>query len=376
LSQNDKEGLERKRHTKVRNKPKYFERREEPAGTPPGTLLPPKIPRKEKVRITVIDFTRDDHTEFEAGSVEDCAKYKDTESVTWINIDGVDDVDILMKVGEYFGVHHLALEDIQDVGQRPKLEEYDDFYLIVLKLMEYDQVMHSEQISMLLGKKYVITVQERVGDCFDPIRERLRKNKGRIRSMGPDYLAYAIMDVITDELYPILERFGDRLEKMENAIVKDPDPKMLQVILQAKRDMLLLRRSIWPHRGILTKLMGEAVIIVQSDTKRYLRDCYDHTVQVIDMAETYRDLSSGLQDLYMSSISNRMNEVMKVLTIIATIFIPLSFIVGLYGMNFNPASGPFNMPELNWPYGYLFSWAIMIGMVTVMLIYFKRKKWL
>jgi len=372
-----KEGARKARSVlKRRRRPKYFERRGEPAGTPPGTLIPPKVPRAEKVRITVIDYTPDNYTEFEAASVEDCAKYKDTESVTWINIDGVEDIDILIKVGEYFGVHPLALEDIQDVEQRPKLEEYENSYLIVVKLMEFDDVMHSEQISILLGRKYVITVQEREGDCFEPIRDRLRKKSGRIRDRGPDYLAYAILDVLTDEIYPILERFGDMLEHMEMEIVRNPEPKVMQALLQAKRDMLLLRRSIWPNKAILTKLRSEGAMLVHQDTKRYLRDCSDHTAQVIDMAETYRDMSSGLQDLYMSSISNRMNEVMKVLTIIATIFIPLSFIVGLYGMNFNPNAGDWNMPEINWEFGYLFAWGIMITMVVLLLFYFKRKRWL
>jgi magnesium transporter len=219
-------------------------------------------------------------------------------------------------------------------------------------------------------------VQEREGDCFDPIRDRLRNKSGRVRDLGPDYLAYAILDVLTDAVYPILERFGERLEQMEMAIVRNPEPKVMQALLQAKRDMLLLRRSIWPNKAILAKLRSEAAVLVQQDTKRYLRDCSDHTAQVIDMAETYSDMSSGLQDLYMSSISNRMNEVMKVLTIIATIFIPLSFVVGLYGMNFNPNAGDLNMPELNWEFGYLFAWGIMITMVVLLLVYFKRKRWL
>ena len=356
--------------TRKNKKSKYFEAREEPDSIPPGTLLEPKEPLAEKVRITVFDYTPESFTEFECQTIEECAKYQETESVTWINIDGVGDVDILEKLGKIFNIHPLALEDIQDVEQRSKLEKYDDYLLILVKLLDFDKLMMDEQVSILLGKKYVISIQEKRGDCFDGLRDRIRTKKGHVRTLGADYLAYAMLDVITDELFPIMEDFGERLERIEANIVKNPQPKQLQWILQTKRDLLLLRRSVWPHMEIVSKLKDEEYQNIQPSTKRYLRDCHDHTFQIIDMAETYRDVNSGLQDLYMSSISNRMNEVMKVLTIIATIFIPLSFVTGLYGMNFT------NMPEIDWQWGYPFAWAVMIGMVIVMFIYFKRKNWI
>ncbi len=350
---------------------KPFELRQEEVGSPPGTLLPSRFPRKEKAKITIIDYSQDEYNESTTYDVEDCAKYKDSKSVTWINIDSVDDVNTLSKLGEYFNVHPLALEDIQDTDQRPKLEEYDDLYLIVTKLLRFRDIIVSEQVSMLLGKKYVITIQMTEEDCFDPIRDRLRSGTGRIRSMGPDYLAYSLMDVLTDEYYPILQIYGDELERLEDTVFKDPRPHMLQKIQRGKRDLLLIRRSILPNREILGKLMrdDETGLIAES-TKRYLRDCQDNTIQISDIIETYRDMSSSLQDLYLSSISHRMNEVMKVLTIIATIFIPLTFITGLYGMNFDA------MPELHWEWGYYASLTAMFMVSISMLIYFKRKRWL
>ena len=349
---------------------KPFEIRDEEIGSPPGTLISPKVPRREKARITVIDYTAADFHEFTTHNVEDCAKYKDTPTVTWINIDAVDDIDTLAKLGEYFGLHPLALEDIQDTDQRPKLEEYESSYLIVTKHLALGEMLFTEQISMILGGKYVITVMLRESQCLRPVRDRLKNNLGKIRSMGSDYLAYSILDLLTDEYYPILETFGEELERLEESVIRDPRPHTLQKVQGGKRDLLTIRRAIWPNRGILNKLMRESAVLIKSDTRHYIRDCYDNTIQIIDIIETYRDMSSSLQDLYLSSISQKMNEVMKVLTIIATIFIPLTFITGLYGMNFEI------MPELHWRWGYYLALSSMAFVALFMLGYFKKKRWL
>lgn len=347
-------------------------------GLPPGTIRFVGEKKVEKTKITVIDYDESHYEEKVVESVEECFKFKDTPTVTWINIDGIHDVSVVEKIGNCFNIHPLVLEDIVHTDQRPKMEDFEDYLYIVIKMLYFDDKtaeIKAEQVSLLLGHNYVISFQEYEGDVFDPIRDRLRTGKGRIRKQGADYLAYALLDIIVDYYFKLLEKVGEKVEIMESQLIEEPKTKTLQDIYSLKRETILLRKSVWPLREVISSLERSESKLIQSSTDIFLRDVYDHTIRVIDAIETYRDLLSGLLDLYMSSISNKMNQVMKVLTIIATIFIPLTFIAGIYGMNFDPEASPFNMPELGWYWGYLSVWILMIAITVVMIIYFKRKNW-
>ena len=343
------------------------------AGLPPGTPVHIGERKMDKSRITIIDYDEAQFQEIEASAIEDCFPFKDKPTVTWINIEGIHQVELLEGISNFFGLHPLVLEDILNTDQRPKLEDFDDYVFVVLKMSRYDNQsgeMEGEQISLILGPNYVVSFQEKSGDVFDPIRERIRNSKGRIRKMGADYLAYALIDTLVDNYFVVLEQVGERVEFLEEELVTNPTPETLQTIHNLKRDMIFLRKSVWPLREVIgtlergePSLIGESIVV-------YLRDVYDHTIQVIDAIETFRDMISGMLDIYLSSVSNRMNEVMKVLTIIATIFIPLTLIVGIYGMNFQ------YMPELGWRWGYPLVWLVMLAIGASMLAYFRRKKWL
>ncbi|HYG64910.1 MAG TPA: magnesium/cobalt transporter CorA [Thermoanaerobaculia bacterium] len=352
-------------------------------GTAPGTLRPLEEPGPgaEPLRVTVMDYGPQGLVEKAIDKVEDLAAFHKTPSVTWINVEGLNDLPFLEGLGKLFGFHPLALEDVLNCGQRPKVEDYGSYHFIVLKSLrlkpdgkdkdkEKDQDgLELEQISFFLAGNFVITLQQFHGDSFDAVRERIRRGKGQIRRMGPDYLAYALIDALVDEFFPVLESYGERIEALEDALVTDPTTETLHEIHQVKRDLLLLRRTAWPERDLLNSLLHEESDIIRPEVQVFLRDCYDHTIQVIDMIETYRDLAAGLLDVYLSSASNRLNEVMKVLTIISTIFIPLSFVASLYGMNFT------HMPELDEPWGYPAVLAVMFVTGVSMVVYFKRKKW-
>ncbi|HZF12204.1 MAG TPA: magnesium/cobalt transporter CorA [Thermoanaerobaculia bacterium] len=353
-----------------------FGTRYQPPGTAPGTLTPLSQPRSAQVRVTVLDYSPEHVTEKEVGRIEEVFPFRDTASVTWINVEGLADVELLASLGRHFKLHPLALEDVLNCGQRPKVEDYDDYEFAVLKsLHRGDAELEVEQISLVFGRNYVITFQERPGDSFAPVRERIRKGKGQIRRAGPDYLAYALMDALIDEFFPVLERYGERIEELEDELVDRSSPQSVHQIHALKRDLLVLRRAAWPERDLVNALLRAESPLIHPETKVFLRDCYDHMVQAMDMIETYRELAAGMLDVYLSSVSNRMNEIMKVLTIIATIFIPLSFVAGIYGMNFDPAS-PWNLPELHWRFGYLYSLGLMAAVALGMLLYFKRKGWL
>ncbi|HUT53613.1 MAG TPA: magnesium/cobalt transporter CorA [bacterium] len=354
--------------------PKSMKRRSKKRGLPPGTLVHIGDKRTEKVKITVMDYDENRFEEKVAAAVEDCQVYKDRKSTTWINIDGIHQVEVMEKLGKVFGLHPLVMEDIVNTDQRPKAEDYGDYLYIVARELSYnDQTgeIGNEQMSLILGRNFVLSFQETEGDMFDPIRDRIRNNKGKVRKSGADYLAYTLMDAIVDSYFSILEKLGERIESLEDQLVTEPTPATLRAIHNMKRDNIGLRRSVWPLREVITSLYRDESELINDTTRLFLRDVYDHTIQVIDTIETYRDLLAGMLDIYLSSQSNRMNEVMKLLTIIATIFIPLTFIAGVYGMNFK------NMPEIeSWNYGYAFTWAIMIAAAISMLIYFRRKKWL
>lgn len=343
------------------------------AGLPPGTLVHVGNGMDEKVKITIIDYDEKHFEEKIVKKVEECLPFKDKPTGTWINIDGIHNLDIIEAIGKHFSVHPLILEDIVNTGQRPKMEDLGNYIFVVLKMIYHDEKedeIKAEQVSLILGQNFVISFQEREGDAFNPIRERIRNSKGRIRKMGADYLAYALMDSVVDNYFVILETIDEKLEGMEEELVTKPTPETLLVIHSLKKDMILLRKSVWPLREVIGGLEKGESRLVQKSTQIYLRDVYDHTIQVMDIIETFRDMLSGMLDIYLSSVSNRMNEVMKVLTIIATIFIPLTFIAGIYGMNFQ------NMPELGWRWGYFAVLLVMVAIGISMLVYFRRKKWL
>jgi magnesium transporter len=342
-------------------------------GLPPGTLIQVEEKKAEKVKISIIDYDETQFQEKEVEAVEECFPFKDKPSVTWINIDGVHQVEVMEKIGAHFGIHSLILEDIMHTVQRPKMEDFEDYIFVVVKMIYHDEredEIKAEQVSVILGTNFVISFQEKEGDVFDHVRERIRKNKGRIRKMKPDYLAYSLIDTIVDHYFIVLEKLGEKIESMEEELVTNPTPSTLQTIHTLKRELIFLRKSIWPLREVISALeRGESTLIDES-TGIYLRDVYDHTIQVIDTIETFRDMVSGMLDIYLSSISNKMNEVMKVLTIIATIFIPLTFVAGIYGMNFK------YIPELEWHWGYAGALILMGLIAFVMVLYFRRKRWL
>jgi magnesium transporter len=326
----------------------------------------------EKTRIRVIDYDEAGIEEREPAATEECLPYKDTPTVTWVNIDGLHEVDLIQKIGDGFGLHPLVLEDIVNTGQRPKMEDFEDYLFLIVKMLTYDDeegVVKAEQFSLVLGPRYVISFQEKVGDVFEPIRERLRKGKGRIRKMGPDYLLYALIDAIVDNYFAVLERIAEGIESLEDRIMIDPTTDLLQTIHNLKRELIFLRKSVWPLREAISALERCESDLVQEKTAFYLRNVYDHTIQIADTIETFRDMVSGMLDVYLSSVSNRMNEVMKVLTIIATIFIPITFLAGIYGMNFK------NMPELEWAWGYPLVWCVILVVGLIMVLYFRKKKW-
>jgi magnesium transporter len=345
-------------------------------GTAPGTLdtaAPPDAPR---AAIDVIAYGPERCEMVKVHSLDQLERLRGEHPMVWVNVSGLGDIPTVERVGANFGLHPLALEDVVHLGQRPKTEEYDDHRFIVMQLIHTATGFDAEQISLFFGKGFVITFQERPEDVFEPVRERLRKGRTRIRGMGADYLTYALIDAVVDQYFPILETFGERLEDLEEELVDRPDPDTLHLIYRAKRELLVLRRAAWPQREVINALERDDSGLVAPETKVFLRDAYDHCVQTLDILESYRELAGGMVDVYLSSLSNRMNEVMKVLTIMATIFIPLTFIAGIYGMNFDPEASHWNMPELDWAYGYPMALGVMAVIGLAMVIWFRRKRWL
>lgn len=342
-------------------------------GLSPGTVVYIGKEKTAEVKITVIDYNKDEFQKREGVKAEDCFPFKDKDSITWINIDGVHNTDIIEKIGECFGLHPLVMEDIGNTTQRPKSEDFGDYIFVVIKMLYFDnqgREIKVEQVSLILGKNFVISFQEKEGDVFDPVRERIEKGKGRIREMGSDYLLYSLIDAVVDNYFSLLEKIGDKIEDLEEDIVEQTSPESLHNIHKAKKEMISLRRSVWPLREVVNSLTRDKTALISANVIIYFRDVYDHTIQVIDTVENFRDMLSGLHDTYLSSISNKMNEIMKVLTMFASIFIPLTFIAGIYGMNFR------FMPELSWRWGYFSVWGIILLIGGTMLFYFKRKKWL
>jgi len=352
---------------------RLIKKRSHKAGLPPGTLVHVGERKTEKVRIRIIDYDEAQFEEKEANTIEESFPFKDKPTVTWINIDGLHEVEIIEKLGNHFGLHPLLLEDILNTDQRPKMEDYGDYLFVVLKVLfpgENKDQIEAEQVSLILGSNFVISLQEGEGNVFNLVRDRIRKNKGRIRKTGSDYLAYALLDAIVDNYFLVLENVGEKIEDTEQQLATNPSPETLQYIRELKNEMIFLRKSIWPLRELINGLERCESTLIHESTGAYLRDVYDHTIQIIDTVESYRDMISGMVDIYLSSVSNKMNEVMKVLTIFASIFIPLTFVAGVYGMNFE------FMPELTWRWGYFALLGFMVFVGVSLVVYFKRKRWL
>jgi magnesium transporter len=353
---------------------KLVPKRSRKAGLPPGSLVHIGEKKSDAVKITIIDYDEEIYQEKEILAIDECFLFRNSPSVTWINIDGLHQVDLLKKLGECYGFHPLVLEDILNTEQRPKVDDYTDYMYIVLKMIyngKNNKDIITEQVSIIAGANFVISFQEGIeGDVFSPVRERIRNGKSRIRKLGSDYLVYSLIDAIVDSYFGILENLGETIEEVEEKVITNPEVQTVHDIHFLKRELIFLRKAVWPLREVISRLERAEPPLIKGDTKIYLRDIYDHTIQVIDTIETYRDMVSGMIDIYLSGISNRMNAVMKVLTIIATIFMPLTFLAGVYGMNFK------HMPELDWAWSYPALWAVMILISISMLLFFKRKKWL
>lgn len=353
--------------------PGVMKNRSKKIGLPPGTLVHIGEKSAREIRINVIDYGPDQFVEKVITSLDECFYFADTEMISWIDVEGLHDLELIQQLGDCQGFNPLMLEDIVNTDQRPKLEDFDDYLYIVLKMLSERENgdLAVEQVSLVVGSNFVISFQEGLeGDAFGPVRERLRNGKGKIRTMGPDYLAYCLIDAVVDGYFGVLERVGERIEELEEQVMMMPDPETVRRIHHLKREMILLRKALWPLREVIGALERRESPLISEPVTIYLRDVYDHTIQAIDAVEAYRDILSGLLDIYLSSISNRMNEIMKFLTIVGTIFLPLTFIVGVYGMNFK------NMPELNWQGGYFYCLLLMLVIAVGMLFYFKRKKWL
>ncbi len=351
---------------------RFFKKRIENKGAVPGSLIFIGQQKMDKPRLTVIDYEKDSLIEFEPSDLSDCFKYKNTDSVTWINLYGIHDTEQIKLIGDHFELHSLLLEDILFTGQRPKLEEFDTHIFVVMKMLKYDdqgKKISSEQVSIIVGKKFVITFQEQLGDVFEPVRERIRKKKGRIRTQGCDYLAYAIMDTIVDNYNYAIERIGEQIEDLEEHIIENPSQEVLQEIYTYKKEISFFLKVTRPVLEIMIKFKKAETDLIHEKTKPFIKDLDDLVVHGVDTLLTYRDILSDYLNIYHTSVSNRMNEVMKVLTIFAAIFIPLTFIAGIYGTNFD------FLPELHFKYSYFIMWGVMATAAIFMLAYFKRKKW-
>jgi magnesium transporter len=353
--------------------PRFIKRGSKKAGAAPGTLIHIGEKMTEKARIHLIDFAEAHVDERELGGIAEAVPLKDLPTVTWINIDGLHDIDLMQTFGEKFGIHPLIQEDILNTGHRPKLEEFDDYLFVVLKMLLFnskDGEIQSEQVSLIIGPNFLVSFQETPGDIFDPIRERIRKGKGRIRKSGCAYLAYALIDAIVDNYFTVLEGIGEKIETLEEELISELTTETVETIHALKREMIYLRKQVWPMREVVGALSKGGSSLLDESTRIFFADVYDHNIQIIDTIESFRDILSGMLDLYLSTISNRMNEVMKVLTIIATIFIPLTFVAGIYGMNFK------YMPELEWRWGYFGVWVVMVAIAGFLVSVFRKKKWL
>jgi len=362
------------KHKRRRGKVKIRLNRRAAPGSPPGTLV--AEPGAPVPQIRVMAYGPDGLEEASIARAGDVTSWVGRRRVVWINVEGLGDADTVRTLGEIFKLHPLALEDVINTHQRPKVERYGEELFVVARELRLNDRLESEQFSLFLGPGFVLSFDEKQGDVFDPVRERIRRSSGRLRERGADFLAYALIDALIDSYFPMLESFGDRLEEIEDRLVTRPRRQDLSSLHDIKRDLLMFRRAVWPTREALAGLTREEHSVIAPDTRIFLRDCYDHCVQIIDLIETYREVCSDLADLYLSSASHRLSEVMKVLTIISTIFIPLTFLAGVYGMNFDRGSGPLSMPELGWRHGYMAFWLVSGVIALGLLAVFWRLGWL
>jgi len=342
-------------------------------GLSPGTLVYVGDKTDETVRISVIDFTNDTIEEITDVPVDDLQEFLKRDSVTWITVSGIQDVDVIEGVGKMCGLHPLTMEDVVNTNHRPKMDAFDDYFFLILKLPILDSSDGSlalEHICLVVGNGFIISFEELEGEIFTPIRDRLWHSKGRIRRYGSDYLAYALMDMVVDHYFEVLEQVGEEIETLQESVLNHPEPGILSDIQNLRHKLVLLRKSIWPQREVVSSLLRGDSEIIDDKILLYYRDVYDHVIQVADTVEINRDQMSGILDIYMSNVSIKMNKVMKVLTIIATLFIPLTFFAGVYGMNFK------YMPELEWRYSYPLFWGMVLVCLCAMLIWFKRNRWL
>jgi magnesium transporter len=340
-------------------------------GAPPGTLDYNGVHTGKRIKITLIEYSENEFFEKEFYDLSDCLHHVKDPMVKWINVEGVHNIDLVEKMGKIYNIHPLTLEDIVHIDQRPKFEEYDNYLLAILKMIMHDGKVHSEQLSLILVGNTVISFQEPDGgDAFDIIRLRLRQAKGRVRKLGADYLFYALMDAVVDYYFHTIEKIGDRVAQIEEDIIKEARRKSLLELYSLKREVMNLRKQVWPLRDMINNLLRSESEFITPNTLLFFRDLQDHTIRIIDTIETYRDLLSGIMDIYLNTNANKMNEIMKVLTIMSSIFIPVTFIAGVYGMNFE------FMPELKSPYGYAAVWIVMLSVMGGLVFYFKKKKWM
>jgi magnesium transporter len=348
-------------------------RRSEKTGLPPGTLVHIGHAKAERVVMHLLDYDAERLQEKQVERVEEVEPLRGGDGILWLDVSGLHDADLLGKIGQLFGLHPLLMEDVLNTEQRPKLEDYDDYLFVVLKRLHYHrrsgQVM-AEQVSLVLGQRFVLSFRETEGSLYEPVRQRIRGTKGRLRRLGPDFLVHALIDGVVDEYFGVVEAIGEEIEQLEEQILDRPTPVAMRSLHRLKGELIALRKSVWPLREVISGLDRCDSELLTQALDVYLRDVYDHTIHVVDTVETYRDLLSGMLDVYLSALSNRMNEIMKVLTIISTIFIPLTFIAGVYGMNFK------YMPELEWHWGYFGVMGLMLAIALGLLALFRRKRWL
>ena len=357
----------------------YFTKRYHAPGTSPGTLQPAARLERVPLRILLVDYTDTEYDEREISSADECRGRLARDSITWIHVQGDAEPETMHQLGELFGLHHLALEDVINSGQRPKVDEYPEQLFIAMAhpVLDRDTAnIRVDQLSLFLGRNYVVSFHPGEHDPFEVVRQRLRDSVGRIRRRGADYLLYALIDLAIDSGFPVLEWLGDEIERLEDEQLATPTSEGLRRLHHLKRTLVILRRTLWPQREVAGSLLRADSLLIADENKIYYSDCFDHTVQIMDLVETYRDMLTGLLDVYLSSVSYRLNEIMRVLTVIATIFIPLTFITGIYGMNFVNASSPWAMPELRWYYGYPLALLLMAVIAAGMLVYFRLRKWL
>jgi magnesium transporter len=355
-----------------------FTKRYHAPGTEPGSLLEREQESARPLRILVADYNERDHVEFDAKSIDELGPYLSTSTTTWIHFEGYCPPDIMEQIGALFGLHSLAMEDVMNSGQRSKAETYDNNLFVILSRAKLgERGVFSEQLSFFLGNSFLLSFYNGKNEPFANVRKLLRNRTCKIRSRKADYLLYALVDTIVDEAFPLLESYGEFVEDLDEELLDNPSRSNLEKIHRAKRELLLIRRILWPQREIVNTLIRDEDELLENNTKIHLRDCYDHTIQTMEILEIYREVVSNMFEVYLSSLSNRINDIMRILTIIATIFMPLMFIVGVYGMNFGiNTKSPWAMPELKWYYGYPLIWLVMFGIAGAMLYYFKRKQWL